>query len=140
MVARKWTPERWLLTAAGICLAACLLRNLGVVTPVFPRVWDKAYNGAEYLSIAIVVLRAARTSGTERAAWTSSRSRWRPRSIASGAGAGPSTAIFSWFGAARPILRAVSLASAWCSEEMMIAASRPNGGMPASRLASVSAA
>ncbi len=69
MVARKWSLERWLLTAAGFCLAACLLRNLGVVTPVFPRIWDKAYNGAEYLSIAIVGLKALRSRGTERAAW-----------------------------------------------------------------------
>ena len=69
MVSRKWSLERWLLTAAGFCLAACLLRNLGVVTPVFPRIWDKAYNGAEYLSIAIVGLKALRSRGTERTAW-----------------------------------------------------------------------
>ena len=58
MPARTWTLERWLLAAAGVCLAACLARNLGVVTPILPRVWDKAYNGAEYLSIAICGLRA----------------------------------------------------------------------------------
>ena len=52
-------------------------------------------------------------TGTARAAWTSSRKRWRPRSMASGAGAGPNTAMFSWAGAARPIRRAVSFASAW---------------------------
>ncbi|WP_028065526.1 hypothetical protein [Solirubrobacter soli] len=39
------------------------------MTPVLPRVWDKAYNGAEYLAIAICGLRALRSSGTERAAW-----------------------------------------------------------------------
>src|SRR3954471_19907317 len=69
MAARNWSLERWLLTVACACLLACLLRNVGVVTPVFPRVWDKAYNGAEYLGIAIVVLRALRTRGTERLAW-----------------------------------------------------------------------
>jgi two-component system cell cycle response regulator len=69
MVARTWSLERWLLTAACLCLGACLLRNVGVVTPVFSRVWDKAYNGAEYLSIAICGLRALRSRSTERAAW-----------------------------------------------------------------------
>jgi diguanylate cyclase (GGDEF)-like protein len=69
MAVRTRTLERWLLTAAALCLGACLLRNLGVVTAVFPRVWDKAYNGAEYLSIAICGLRALRSRGTERAAW-----------------------------------------------------------------------
>jgi two-component system cell cycle response regulator len=69
MVARKWTLERWLSVAACVCLSACLLRNLGVVPPVLPRVWDKAYNGAEYLSIAICALRALRSRATERAAW-----------------------------------------------------------------------
>ena len=69
MPARTWTLERWLLAAAGVCLAACLARNLGVVTPILPRVWDKAYNGAEYLSIAICGLRAFRVRGAERAAW-----------------------------------------------------------------------
>src|SRR4051812_34066772 len=69
MVARTWPLERWLVTAAVFCLGACLLRNAGVVTPVLPGVWDKGYNGAEYLAIAIVGLRALRTHGTERAAW-----------------------------------------------------------------------
>jgi diguanylate cyclase (GGDEF)-like protein len=69
MTPRNWSLERWLLTAACVCLLACLLRNLGVVTPVLPGVWDKAYNGAEYLAIAIVGLRALRARGTERLAW-----------------------------------------------------------------------
>ena len=72
---------------------------------------------------------------TERAAWTSRRWRWRPRSIASGAGAGPNTAIFSTRGAARPIARAASVASARSSDETTIAASRPKGGIAASRRA-----
>jgi hypothetical protein len=69
MAVRKWTLERWLLVAASVCLGACLLRNVGAVTPVLPRVWEKAYNGAEYLSIALCGLRAWRAHGTERAAW-----------------------------------------------------------------------
>src|ERR1041384_2255550 len=69
MVARTWSLERWLLTAVGVCLGACLLRNVGVVAPAFPRVWDKAYNGAEYLPIAICRLRPRRSRSTERAAW-----------------------------------------------------------------------
>src|ERR1700754_1343621 len=70
MAARNWSLDRCLLTAAYVCLAACLLRNVGVVPPVLPHVWDKAYNGAEWLATAIVGLRALRTHGTERAAWT----------------------------------------------------------------------
>ncbi len=69
MVLQTRSLERWLLIAAGICLAACLLRNLGVVSPVLPGVWDKAYNGAEYLAIAVCGLRSLRSHGTERAAW-----------------------------------------------------------------------
>src|SRR6476619_2808144 len=49
----------------------------------------------------------------------------RPRSIASGAGAGPNTAIFSTLGAERPISRAVSVASLRSSDETMMPASRP---------------
>src|SRR3954454_4775498 len=69
MDVRGRTLQRWLLVAAGVCLAACLLRNLGVVTPVLPDVWDQAYHAAEYLSVAVGGLRAWRAQGTERAAW-----------------------------------------------------------------------
>src|SRR4051812_20929999 len=69
MVVRTWTLERWLLIAAGVCLGACWLRNAGVVPPVLPGVWDKAYNGAEYLATAVCGLRARRARGTERAGW-----------------------------------------------------------------------
>ena len=73
MVIRTWTLERWLLIAASVCLGACLLRNVGVVTPVLPGVWDKAYNGAEWLAIAVVGRRALRARGTERPARTRAR-------------------------------------------------------------------
>jgi len=69
MVPQTRSLERWLLIAAGVCLGACLLRNLGVVSPVLPSVWDKAYNGAEYLAIAVCGLRSLRSPRTERAAW-----------------------------------------------------------------------
>ena len=69
MALRTWRPERWLMAAAVVCLGAVVLRNLGVVPPVLPRVWDKAYNGTEFLAIAICALRAFRSSGSERGAW-----------------------------------------------------------------------
>ena len=62
-------PERWLFFAALVCLVAVVLRNLGVVTPVLPSVWEYAYNGAEILATAICALRAWRSSGSERVAW-----------------------------------------------------------------------
>ena len=40
------------------CLGAVVLRNLGVVPPVLPSVWEYAYNGAELLATAICALRA----------------------------------------------------------------------------------
>ncbi|HET6547981.1 MAG TPA: HD domain-containing phosphohydrolase [Solirubrobacter sp.] len=60
--------ERWLLAAGVLLLAAVVLRNLGVVTPVLPTVWEEAYNGVELVAIAICVLRALRARGTERIA------------------------------------------------------------------------
>src|SRR3954452_24926014 len=70
MSVRGQTFQRWLLVAASVCLGACLLRNLGVVTPVLANVWDQAYHAAEYLSIAVCALRGWRAEGTERAAWS----------------------------------------------------------------------
>ena len=49
MALRTWRPERWLFAAALVCLGAVVLRNLGVVPPVLPSVWEYAYNGAELL-------------------------------------------------------------------------------------------
>ena len=69
MALRTWRPERWLFAAALVCLGAVVLRNLGVVPPVLPSVWEYAYNGAELLATAICALRAYRSSGSERAAW-----------------------------------------------------------------------
>jgi diguanylate cyclase (GGDEF)-like protein len=70
MALRKWRLERWLFLAALACLVAVVLRNLGVMPPFLPAsVWEKAYNGAEFLAIAICALRAWRSSGSERAAW-----------------------------------------------------------------------
>ena len=70
MALRAWKPERWLFAAALGCLLAVVLRNLGFVPPGLPSsLWEKAYNGAEFLAIAICALRAWRSSGSERAAW-----------------------------------------------------------------------
>jgi len=57
------------MLAATASLAAVSLRNLGLVSPVLEGVWDKAYNAAELLAVALCGLRAVRTSGAERAAW-----------------------------------------------------------------------
>jgi two-component system cell cycle response regulator len=61
--------ERWLFFAAVVCLVAVVLRNLGVVTPILPSVWEYAYNGAEILATTICASRAWRSSGSERVAW-----------------------------------------------------------------------
>jgi len=63
------TLERWLLAAAAICVGAVVARCLGLISPVLPQVWDKAYNGAEFCAITVIVLRALRARGGERAAW-----------------------------------------------------------------------
>jgi two-component system cell cycle response regulator len=69
MALRTRTLEQWLIGAACVCLAASLVRNLGVESPVLPQVWDLAYETAEWLAIAVCGLRAARSRGGERAAW-----------------------------------------------------------------------
>jgi two-component system cell cycle response regulator len=69
MAARGSTLERWLSVAAVGCLALVVLRNVGVVPPVLANVWDKAYNGAEFLAIAVCALRARRSPGKERLGW-----------------------------------------------------------------------
>jgi diguanylate cyclase (GGDEF)-like protein len=58
-----------LLLASAACLAATLLRNVGVIPPVLAGVWEQAYNAAELLAVAACALRAARSPGTERIAW-----------------------------------------------------------------------
>src|SRR3954471_12452856 len=68
MIPRGWRPERWLLIAASLCLAAVLARNSGVRAPVLDDVWNKAYNGVEFLAVAVCALRAWRARGGERAA------------------------------------------------------------------------
>ncbi len=59
----------WLLAAAVVSLGCTLLRNAGVTSPLWPRVWDKAYNLAEFVAVAACALRATRSAGAERAAW-----------------------------------------------------------------------
>jgi two-component system cell cycle response regulator len=59
----------FLLIAASVCLGAVLLRTLGVVPPVLAGAWDDVYNACELFVVAACALRAARTSGAERAAW-----------------------------------------------------------------------
>lgn len=61
--------KTWLLAAATVSLAAVLLRNLGVVSPVLPSLWEKAYNATEFLVVAACALRVFRASGPERVAW-----------------------------------------------------------------------
>jgi hypothetical protein len=68
----KGTPKlaRWLVAATVLSFVAVLLRDgLGVVTPVWPAVWGKSYNLTEFLGAAVCGVRAARSSGPERAAW-----------------------------------------------------------------------
>jgi two-component system, cell cycle response regulator len=69
LTARVPPVARVLLAAASVCLGTVLLRNLGVVSPVLPGVWEMGYNACELLAIAACALRAARTSGAERGAW-----------------------------------------------------------------------
>jgi hypothetical protein len=61
--------QTWLLAAAGVCLVAVLLRVAGVVPPVLPWLWDKAYNATELLVIAVCALRVRMSHGSERTAW-----------------------------------------------------------------------
>src|SRR4051812_18061307 len=69
MTRRYSTVKTWLLAAAAVSFVSVLLRNLGVVSPVLPSVWDKAYNATEFLAVAACGLRAWRAAGAERAAW-----------------------------------------------------------------------
>jgi two-component system, cell cycle response regulator len=66
------TPKfaRYVLAATVVSFVAVLLRDgLGVVSPLWPDVWAKSYNVTEFLGAAVCALRAARSSGHERAAW-----------------------------------------------------------------------
>jgi two-component system, cell cycle response regulator len=68
----KGTPTlaRYLLAATVVSFAAVIARDaFGVVPPVWPAAWDKAYNATEFLAAAVCALRTLRTSGPERAAW-----------------------------------------------------------------------
>jgi two-component system cell cycle response regulator len=69
MVSRDARWGRWLLAAATLGLAATLLRNLGVMSPILEPVWDKGYNATEFLAAAACGLRVVRSRGSERAAW-----------------------------------------------------------------------
>ena len=51
------------------CLAAVVLRNLGVTVPTAEGVWDNAYSGVEFLAVALCALRAGRSARGERGAW-----------------------------------------------------------------------
>src|SRR5215212_5302374 len=66
------TPKlaRALLGGAVVMLAAVIARDgFGVIPPVWPAVWDKAYNAAELLGFAACALRAVHSGGAERAGW-----------------------------------------------------------------------
>jgi two-component system cell cycle response regulator len=58
-----------LLAATAISLAAVVVRNLGVESPVWPWGWDNVYSLVELFAIAAVGLRARSSHGPERAAW-----------------------------------------------------------------------
>jgi diguanylate cyclase (GGDEF)-like protein len=61
---------RFLLAAMAVAFAAVLAQDVfGIVTPLWPSVWQKAYNATEFLAVAACGLRAARSAGPERAAW-----------------------------------------------------------------------
>jgi diguanylate cyclase (GGDEF)-like protein/putative nucleotidyltransferase with HDIG domain len=67
------TPRlvRVLLAATVVTFAAVLARDgLGLAVPVLGGVWTNTYNITEFLGFAVCALRAVRTSGPERAAWT----------------------------------------------------------------------
>jgi two-component system, cell cycle response regulator len=61
--------ESWLVAVATACLGLLLLRCLGVIPRSVATIGEHAYNGAEFAAIAVCGLRAARSAGTERAAW-----------------------------------------------------------------------
>ena len=61
---------RVLLAAMAVAFAAVLAQDaFGIVPPVWPAAWQKAYNASEFLAAAACAVRAARTTGPERAAW-----------------------------------------------------------------------
>ena len=64
------TPKlvRLLLATAIVASVAVLARTLGFVSPV-PAIFDNAYYAVELLACVICALRAACSSGIERAAW-----------------------------------------------------------------------
>ena len=54
----------------AVAFAAVLAQDaFGIVPPVWPAAWQKAYNASEFLAAAACAVRAARTTGPERAAW-----------------------------------------------------------------------
>jgi diguanylate cyclase (GGDEF)-like protein len=69
MAFRTRRLEQWLIGAALVCLGLSLVRNCGLVFPVLPQLFDKAYNAAEWTAIAVVALHALRARGGERWAW-----------------------------------------------------------------------
>jgi len=60
-----------LLAAMVASFVAAILRDVfGYAPPVLPHSWwDKAYNATEFFAAAACAVRAARTTGPERAAW-----------------------------------------------------------------------
>jgi two-component system, cell cycle response regulator len=62
-------PARILLAATVLSFIAVVSRNVFGIATMWPDVWDKAYNATELFAVATCALRAARSSGSERAAW-----------------------------------------------------------------------
>src|ERR1700710_527523 len=61
---------RYLLAAMVVSFLAVLAQDIfGIVTPVWPDAWQKAYNATEFFAAAVCALRTWRTTGPERAAW-----------------------------------------------------------------------
>src|SRR3954469_2130486 len=61
---------KYLLAAMVVSFLAVLAQDVfGLVTPVWPAAWQKAYNATEFFGAAVCAVRAWRSRGPERAAW-----------------------------------------------------------------------
>src|SRR6476646_554073 len=60
-----------LLAATVVSFVAAIVRDVfGYAPPVLPHAWwDKSYNATEFFAAATCAVRAAWTTGPERAAW-----------------------------------------------------------------------
>src|SRR5215467_9054571 len=62
---------KFLLAAMTVSFLAVLAQDVfGIVTPIWPAAWQKAYNATEFFAAAVCAHRAWHSRGPERAAWT----------------------------------------------------------------------